>query len=186
MNNMASRQQDENYSSDGAIFKRDTCNAKEATTADGMCHLDASATVTAPTIAGLSGIRARPAPATLINRLGQPHFGYFAEPVAQFSLPQFVYRTEMDGSASAWARYFHYKQFQFVALQGADFLLGMALADIRYLGSGFVYLYDMTTNHLTELNFLQPLGGRYATSPSPVNGHGYIRARQGQLALTLS
>ena len=44
----------------------------------------------------------------------------------------------MDKPASRWAQHFDYKQFQFVSIVTKDYVIGAAIADIRYLASAFV------------------------------------------------
>ncbi|MCZ8488432.1 DUF2804 family protein [Vibrio lentus] len=62
----------------------------------------------------------------------------------------------MDTKANAWQRHFHYKQFQFVSIVTTTHIIGVAIADIRYLGSAFVYLYDIENNQLEECSWLRP------------------------------
>lgn len=108
------------------------------------------------------------APIQLIQTNGQPAFGLFDASVADFNLQDFVYLNLMDNKASALARYFHYKQFQFICVTGSDWLLAVAIADIRYANSGFAYLYRFETNQAVSKGLLLPgaLGCRMSDSPS--------------------
>jgi hypothetical protein len=119
----------------------------------------------------------------LIAADGQPRFGHFSTPVTSLGLPQFVYRTCMDKPASAWARHFHFKQFQFVSLCHADWQIGIAIADIRYAATAFCYFYDRHTQHLDEISLLKPFSMGVKMSPSPVAGTAQIRAKQ-QISIT--
>ncbi|MBV7315914.1 DUF2804 domain-containing protein [Shewanella sp. NIFS-20-20] len=123
------------------------------------------------------------APAALIGANGQPQFGHFDGPVASLNLADFDYQTCMDTAASKLAKYFHYKQFQFVSIRTRDYILGVALADIRYLGSGFAYSYHINSNQLSEMNWLSAAG--YQTQPSPLNSLGKIGHRHGQVAINI-
>lgn len=120
-------------------------------------------------------------PECLIDSRGRPNFGYFDGPVTYMAPDRFDYRNVMDKPASAWAKHFHYKQFQFVSVVTPRYVIGAALADIRYLGSAFVYVYDIRANRLTEVNWLQPKGGKYSTQSSPVYGSGSIVSGKGKL-----
>ena len=114
--------------------------------------------------------RLQPALFKLIQADGQPQFGIFSQPVTELGLADFVYRTPMDKLASRVARWAHYKQFQFVSISHPDWILAAAIADIRYLCSGFAYFYQRSTASLTEFKLMQPLGRRSQMSVSPVAG----------------
>lgn len=107
------------------------------------------------------------APAQLIQTNGQPAFGLFDCSIPDFNLQDFVYLNLMDNKASALTRYFHYKQFQFICVTGADWLLAVAIADIRYANSGFAYLYRFDTNLAVSKGLLLPgaLGNQMSDSP---------------------
>lgn len=104
----------------------------------------------------------------LIQPNGQPAFGLFDGSVADFNLQDFIYQNLMDKKASALARYFHYKQFQFICVTGSDWLLAVAIADIRYANSGFAYLYQFDSNKAISKGLLLPgaLGCQMSDSPS--------------------
>ncbi|MCL2912660.1 DUF2804 domain-containing protein [Shewanella corallii] len=138
-----------------------------------------------PTQPGKAPLQTQKPPESLIDNRGRPCFGYFDGPVTYMAPDRFDYRNVMDKPASAWSRHFHYKQFQFVSVVTRGYVLGMALADIRYLGSGFAYLLDIRANRLTEINWLKPKGGDYRTTPSPVTGQGHIRGGKGDLNFSI-
>ncbi len=43
-----------------------------------------------------------------------------------------------------------------MSLVTPDYAVGIAIADIRYLASGFCYLFDIKRNALTEQQWLKP------------------------------
>lgn len=108
------------------------------------------------------------APYSLIQANGQPAFGLFNGAVAEFNLQRFVYQNLMDNKANALARYFHYKQFQFISVTGSNWLLAVAIADIRYANSGFAYLYRFDCNQASSKGLLLPghLGCQMSSSAS--------------------
>ena len=108
------------------------------------------------------------APIQLIQANGLPAFGLFDASVKDFNLPDFVYQNLMDTKANALARYFNYKQFQFICVTGSDWLLAVAIADIRYANSGFAYLYNFDSNQTISQGLLLPgaLGCQMSDSPS--------------------
>lgn len=108
------------------------------------------------------------APTQLIQANGQPAFGLFDGSITDFNLQDFVYQNLMDNKANTLARYFNYKQFQFICVTGSDWLLAVAIADIRYANSGFAYLYRFDTNLAVSKGLLLPgaLGNQMSDSPS--------------------
>ncbi|MBM7070523.1 DUF2804 domain-containing protein [Shewanella sp. 202IG2-18] len=110
------------------------------------------------------------APEKLIDCHGEPVFGQFDGIVSDLNIRDFNYFNVMDKPMSALKRYFHYKQFQFVSIITPHYIIGVAIADIRYVGSSFCYVYDIHKNKLIETTWLRPLGLRYSVGRSPMNG----------------
>ncbi|MCL9775867.1 DUF2804 domain-containing protein [Vibrio methylphosphonaticus] len=113
---------------------------------------------------------------SLFNDNGKPEFGHLTAIPKYLDLERFVYRTTMDKTANRLAKYFHYKQFQFVSICTPDYIIGVAMADIRYLGNSFYYVYDIATNELVEAKTIQLLGYQYQMSPSPWQSASYFKA----------
>ena len=84
------------------------------------------------------------------------------------------YLNEMDLPASSWRKRFDYKQFQFVSIVTEKHIIGVAIADIRYLASGFCYVFDTETHELVEQQWLKPLNMGYQTQPSSWNSQAYL------------
>lgn len=119
----------------------------------------------------------------LISADGQIAFGHFATPVTSLALKHFHYRNCMDKPASAWGRYFHFKQFQFISLCHPDWQIGIAIADIRYAASAFCYFYDRHTQQLDECSTLKLFSHGVQMSQSPVAGEAKIGGKQ-QISIT--
>jgi len=113
-------------------------------------------------------------PGSLIDGKGNPYFGQFSSPIKNLALDKFLYFNDMDKKANPFNRYFHYKQFQFISINTGKFIIGAAIADIRYLGSGFLYIYDINNNSIVEQSWLRPPTIGYKTSASPYNGNASI------------
>ena len=126
---------------------------------------------------------AQPRPFKLIQPDGQPQFGIFKQPVTELNLADFIYRTPMDKLASRLARWAHYKQFQFVSICHPDWILAAAIADIRYLCSGFAYLYQREDASLTEFKLLQPLSRNSRMSDSPTAGLARITGGANRISI---
>ncbi|MBR9726382.1 DUF2804 domain-containing protein [Shewanella intestini] len=114
------------------------------------------------------------APKRLMDQHGRPHYGHFDGVVESLALDEFRYFTEMDKPAGTVAQYFNYKQFQFFTLNTQRYIISGAIADIRYLASGFLYVFDIKRNKLVERTWLRPPKIGYHTEPSPFNGHAHI------------
>jgi len=110
-----------------------------------------------------------PAPATLISHDGQLQQGLFDASVPKLNLPAFRLQSVMDQQVSRLTQHFAYKQFQFVCISGPDWLLAVAIADVRYVCSGFAYLYQQG-KPVREFALLAPLGFGCLTSESPQQG----------------
>ncbi|MEZ8384264.1 DUF2804 family protein, partial [Vibrio splendidus] len=115
-------------------------------------------------------IKTNPAPHSLIDSNGQPIIGHFDGIPKHLNVENFDYRNSMDAKANLWQKHFHYKQFQFVSIVTETHIIGVAIADIRYLGSAFCYLYDIENNHLEESSWLRPLGVDKQVAASPFDG----------------
>lgn len=133
----------------------------------------------------MSTIATQIAPDSLINPKGLPHLGHFDGIVKTLGLADFAYYDTMDKPASAWAKHFDYKQFQFVSLVTPRYVLGVALADIAYVGSAFCYLYDINTNTLAQLDWLKPLRLGYQMTSSPANGKSQIGRKGARLSFEI-
>lgn len=118
-----------------------------------------------------------PAPESLIDSSGRPVFGQFNGIPKQLGIEKFNYRDSMDRGANLWGRYFDYKQFQFISVVTSRFIIGVAIADIRYLGSSFCYVYDIQQNKLVEQTWLRPLSIDKVMSSSPHHGLSHIAGR---------
>lgn len=117
------------------------------------------------------------APLELMDKHGKPIYGQFDKVLRSLAIERFDYRNAMDGKVATWGRYFHYKQFQFVSVVTRQYILGIAVADIRYLRSAFFYLYDIHSNELTEQKWLRPLSLGGKMTASPYQGETYIAGR---------
>lgn len=98
-----------------------------------------------------------PTPATLIDHHGKLQQGLFDASVANLNVAAFRLHSVMDKPVSRLAQHFAYKQFQFVCISGPDWLLAVAIADVRYVCSGFAYLYQKD-QPVREFALLAPLG----------------------------
>src|SRR5690606_11998986 len=125
----------------------------------------------------------RPAPPRLGDSDGAVALGRFADTIANISGRAAGLRTPMGKPASAFARRFQYKQFQYFGIISDALLIGCAFADTGWLGLAFVYVYDIRTKKLHEYTWRSPLGRALQMSESPVDGES--RFEQGNVAIHL-
>lgn len=126
--------------------------------------------------------RINQAPPQLITGSGQPHFGLFDQSVAELNLADFDYRTVLDKPAGKWQKHFAQKQFQFITVCTEDWLLAVAIADIRYASSGFAYLYQKDQPTFQQ-GILLPLRFGCQMSPSPVFGLASLQSGNNRWSL---
>ncbi len=120
-----------------------------------------------------------PAPRTLIADDGRVHYGLFDKAVPALNLPAFVLSSEMDKPVGRLRQYFAYKQFQFLVISGEDWLLAVAIADIRFAATGFAYLWR-AGEPVKEFGMLRPLSFRSQVSQSSSEGRACIGHKKGK------
>ncbi|WP_394131410.1 DUF2804 domain-containing protein [Shewanella maritima] len=125
------------------------------------------------------------APEQLINTAGKPEFGHFDGVIKSLGVADFNYFNVMDKPASSLKKHFDFKQFQFVSIRSGRYLIGVAIADIRYLGSGFFYVFDISANHLVEQTWLKPPQLGYQMSESPYQGLAYIGGGKKRVSINI-
>ncbi|MDY6919190.1 MAG: DUF2804 domain-containing protein [Pseudomonadota bacterium] len=113
----------------------------------------------------------------LIKPDGQPQYGRYQTSFQAINRQDFEYLDPMDRPAGRLRRYFHFNQFHFLALHGNHFTLACAIANVRYVASAFVYLFDHQGHQLTSHRFTQPLGWRCHLSPHPFAGLSRFHTR---------
>ena len=113
-------------------------------------------------------------PTQLVDDQGKVAFGRFASSLARINGRAARYLTPLGQPASALARRFHYKQFQYFGLISERFLMGCAFADTTWLGLVFVYVYDVERDKLQEWTWRSPLGRALTLSDSPRQGDSHF------------
>lgn len=127
-----------------------------------------------------------PAYDKLILANGQPQYGRFLQPIQEINIQDFDYQTVMDKPASRWQKYFAFNQFQFLGIHSARFSIGVAIANVRYAASTFIYLFDRSQNEMTEKRWIQPLAWNCSMSHSPHSGASTSRKGKNELCIKRS
>lgn len=94
--------------------------------------------------------------------LGQPRFGRLDSVPERIDIRQFKYKTPFSREITGWKKQLKYKQFQFISINNPDYMFGLAIVDLGWVGHGFFYCYEHQRKNIEELSFLQPAA--YLTS----------------------
>lgn len=109
-------------------------------------------------------------PYSLINSHGKVHFGLFGAPVNDINVENADYRTPMNAKAGRLKKHFGYKRFQYFGGIANDLIFGCALADLRYVGAVFVYVYRISDKKMLSWQFKTPLAKGLSMTNRTDNG----------------
>ncbi|MAA64716.1 MAG: hypothetical protein CL581_08075 [Alteromonadaceae bacterium] len=120
----------------------------------------------------------------LIDEKGQPRFGVMDQPVEQVNFMDFDLRSVMDKPRSKLARHWRFNQFQFISAAGPDWLLGLAVVDLKIVSSAFIYVFDFRTGAMREASWLRPLAAGTGIEPLPETGGCHFRNGATAISIT--
>jgi hypothetical protein len=106
----------------------------------------------------------------LIDEKGQPAFGLFAGGVAEINHMDYDLRNTMDKRLGSLARRLKFNQFQFIGLTSPQLIVGIAIIDLKFVGSCFVYAYEPNSGRFEEFSAMQPLARNTAIDLRPNDG----------------
>ncbi|HLV78027.1 MAG TPA: DUF2804 domain-containing protein [Marinobacter sp.] len=106
----------------------------------------------------------------LINAKGGFEPGLIEHPVDVINYQDYDLRTVMDKPRSWLAKRWRFNQFQFVSAMAPGWIFGLAIIDLKFLGSGFFYLYDFSSGQMLEQSFRQPFARHTLIEPFPERG----------------
>ena len=75
----------------------------------------------------------------------EPTYGLITEPVTTINYQDYMYRHPLGKKLSHWRRKLAFKQFQFYGVSSKEWILGCAIADLKYLAAAFYYRYHLPT-----------------------------------------
>lgn len=116
-----------------------------------------------------------PALPRLIQANGQPRFGHFPQGVEQINYMDYDWRTVMDKPKSQLAKRFGHNQFQFISLSNDQFILGVAIVDLKLVSNAFVYVYHIARQQFDEWRWISPLSWGTQCDNRPNQGGCYFR-----------
>lgn len=103
----------------------------------------------------------------LIQSNGQPRYGRFKEAPSSINIDRYEYRTPAGKVLTGWRKKLKYKKFKFCGIQHEDYSIGIVIADIGWIGHGFVYVYDHKTGDLLEWHTNTVLGRNTVVDEQP-------------------
>lgn len=113
----------------------------------------------------------------LIQADGQPRIGIFPQGPALVNYRDYDLRSPMGRRLGPLARWRRFHQFQYFGLISDTLIGGCALADLRVMGVGFVYLYHPASGRRLMRQFKLPLGLGTRFSQTPDAGVCELRWR---------
>jgi len=119
----------------------------------------------------------------LIDAKGRISPGVLDRPVDEINYLDYDLRTVMDRPRSGLARRWRFNQFQFVSATGPGWVFGLAIVDLKLMGSGFFYLYDFASGQMLERSFMSPLA--LGTRIEPYPEHGAASFTKGEVTMRI-
>jgi hypothetical protein len=106
----------------------------------------------------------------LIDDQGQVTLGLFDTAPVVINHQDFDLRNNMDNPVTRFKKKMGYNQFQFIGLTGHDFILGVAIVNLKWVSKCFLYVYEPTTKSFKEFSWLNPFALNTQTSNQPNGG----------------
>jgi len=113
----------------------------------------------------------------LVDERGRVAFGIHEHPVDLVNALDFDLRSPFGRPRATWRRRLAHKRFQYVGGIAEDVVFGCALADMRWVGLAFVYVWlPREGRMLIERSFQRPLSRGLALTDSPTHGDSVFQA----------
>jgi len=120
----------------------------------------------------------------LIDSAGNVRVGIFPEPIDEVNHRDFALTNPFGRRAGRLRRHFAFKQFQFLGALSEDLVFGCALADVRYVGTAFVYVYEPTSGRFSEHTLRRPLARGVQFDQRPESGSAALDAAGNHIAMS--
>jgi len=103
----------------------------------------------------------------LIDEAGRIRWGIYDEPVDMVNYPDYDLQTPMGLALPKFMRRILANQFHFIGVVGPEVIVGLAVVDLKYISSGFFYLYDRIKDSLVETTALSASPKAAKIRPTP-------------------
>lgn len=117
----------------------------------------------------------------LINHQGQVKFGLFENTPNTINHHDFDLRDHMDKPIKGLRKKMKFNQFQFIGLTGDDFILGVAIVNLKWVSNCFIYVYEPKTKNFKEYSWLKPLAFNTQSSNQPNNGDWSFKSGKNEI-----
>lgn len=107
----------------------------------------------------------------------QPKFGVYAQPIDEINWQDFYYCNHFDKPHSKLKKRLDFNQFQFISLVNQEFIMGLAIVDIKISSLAFWYLYELKTQQYTEQSSIQLIPNKTEIQPYPECGKARFSSR---------
>lgn len=125
-------------------------------------------------------------PSLLINAQGDVRLGIFPAPIDEVNYRDFDLRNPLGRRVGRLRRYFAFNQFQFLGALSEEVVFGCAIADLKYVSTAFVYVYEPRTRRFSEASFQMPLSVGVACDQLPETGTASFRSGRNRIAMSAS
>lgn len=105
----------------------------------------------------------------------EPSYGLITEPVGKINYRDYVFYNPLGKRVSNWRRRLAFKQFQFYGVSSKEWILGCAIADLKYLTAAFYYRYHFPTQSFYRYSCKQPFNYRNRVNLTPDEGEWYLK-----------
>ena len=122
----------------------------------------------------------------LIDAHGDVRFGIFAEPIDEVNYRDFDLRNPFGRRVGRLQRHLGFKQFQFLGALSETVVFGCAIADLKYVNTAFVYIYEPATRRFHDASFQMPLSAGVHCDQWPETGRASFRSRGNHIVMTAS
>jgi hypothetical protein len=103
----------------------------------------------------------------LVQADGTIRFGFFDQPVDLINYRDYALKTHMGRRVPDLFKRILFNQFIFIGMIGPEYIVGLAVVDLKYLSNGFFYVFDRQHRTLVETSRLTPPGSGTFIDPRP-------------------
>ncbi len=103
----------------------------------------------------------------LVKSDGTIDFGIFNHALNSINYLDYALKSPMGRTIFKPFKYLRFKQFHFIGIIGPDLMAGLAVIDLKYAANGFFYVYDRSSDCVTETKEIAPFfSARIKPDPS--------------------